>query len=53
MKVVIIELQSVISYSYRRYFPPRAEIKYYNIEIEGRSFYDQPINNQGTNDLIK
>ena len=33
---------------YRKYFLPRNEIKNYNIEIDGRSFYDQPIN-----DLIK
>ena len=34
--------------SHRKYFLPRAEIKNYNIEIDGRNFYDQPIN-----DLIK
>ena len=32
----------------RRYFLPRIKIKNYNIEIDGRNFYDQPIN-----DLIK
>ena len=32
----------------RRYFIPRAEIKNYNVLIDGRNFYDQPIN-----DLIK
>ena len=31
--------------SYRRYFLPRSEIKNYNIEIDGRNFYDQSINN--------
>ena len=30
--------------SYRRYFVPRRRIKNYNIEIDGRNFYDQPIN---------
>ena len=30
--------------SYRRYFLPRIKIKNYNIEIEGRNFYDQLIN---------
>ena len=30
--------------SYRRYFLPRLKIKNYNIEIDGRNFYDQPIN---------
>ena len=34
--------------SHRKYFLPRTEIKTYNIEIDGRNFYDQPIN-----DLIK
>ena len=33
---------------YRKYFLPRLKIKNYNIEIEGRNFYDQSIN-----DLIK
>ena len=31
-----------------KYFLPRIEIENYNIEIDGRNFYDQPIN-----DLIK
>ena len=30
--------------SHRKYFFPRTEIKNCNIEIDGRSFYDQPIN---------
>ena len=34
--------------SYRTYFLPRLKIKNYNIEIDGRNFYDQSIN-----DLIK
>ena len=29
---------------YRKYFLPRLRIKNYNIEIDGRNFYDQPIN---------
>ena len=29
---------------YRRYFLPRLKIKSYNIEIDGRNFYDQSIN---------
>ena len=33
---------------YRKYFLPRGEIKNYNVLIDGRNFYDQPIN-----DLIK
>ena len=31
-----------------KYFLPRGEIKNYNVLIDGRNFYDQPIN-----DLIK
>ena len=34
--------------SHKRYFLPRIEIKNYNIEIDGRNVYDQPID-----DLIK
>ena len=34
--------------SYRKYFLPRLKTKNYNIEIDGRNFYDQAIN-----DLIK
>ena len=34
--------------SYRKYFLPRLKINNYNIEIDGRNFYDQLIN-----DLIK
>ena len=34
--------------SYRKYFLPRLKIKSYNIEIDGRNFFDQSIN-----DLIK
>ena len=30
--------------SHRRYFLPRVEMKNYNIENDGRNFYDQPIN---------
>ena len=29
--------------SNRKYFLPRAEIKIYNVLIDGRTFYDQPI----------
>ena len=34
--------------SFKKYFFPRVKIENYNIEIDGRNFYDQPIN-----DLIK
>ena len=30
--------------SYRKYFVPRADITSYNVLIDGRNFYDQPIN---------
>ena len=30
--------------SYKKYFLPRLKIKNYNIEIDGRNFYDQSIN---------
>ena len=34
--------------SFKKYFLPRVKIENYNIKIDGKSFYDQPIN-----DLIK
>ena len=43
----------VTANSHRRYFLPRVEIKNYNIETDGRNFYDQPISTQETNDLIR
>ena len=30
--------------SFKKYFLPRAKIENYNIEIDGKNFYDQPIN---------
>ena len=30
--------------SYQKYFLPRVKIETYNIEIDGKNFYDQPIN---------
>ena len=32
--------------SHRRYFLPRVDITNYNVLIDGRNFYDQPINDQ-------
>ena len=32
--------------SHRKYFPPRVDITNYNVLFDGRSFYDQPINDQ-------
>ena len=34
----------VTANSHKRYFLPRVKIENYNIEIDGRNFYDQPIN---------
>ena len=31
--------------SYKKYFLPRVKLDNYKIEIDGRNFYDQPINN--------
>ena len=36
------------SYSHQKYLLPRVNIENYNIEIDGRNFYDQP-----SNDLIR
>ena len=33
-------------YSHRKYFSPRVDITNYNVLIDGRNFYDQPINDQ-------
>ena len=30
--------------SFKKYFLPRVKIENYNIETDGRNFYDQPIN---------
>ena len=30
--------------SFKKYFLPRIKIESYNIEFDGRNFYDQPIN---------
>ena len=30
--------------SFKKYFLPRVKIENYNIEIDGKNFYDQPIN---------
>ena len=38
---VIIQLQLIF---HKKYFLPRKKINNYNIEIDGKNFYDQPIN---------
>ena len=30
--------------AFKKYFLPRVKIQNYNVEIDGRNFYDQPIN---------
>ena len=45
IKQVIIKF---FFYSYKKYFLPRIKTDKYNIEIDGRNFYDQPVT-----DLIK
>ena len=32
--------------SFKKYFLPRFKIENYNIESDGRNFYDQPINDE-------
>ena len=41
--------------SHRKYFLPRVNITNYKVSIDGRNFYDQPINGQlkKYNELIK
>ena len=46
--LIIIGDNQVSIDSYKKYFLPRVKIENYNIEIDGRNFYDQPIN-----DLIR
>ena len=40
---ILIELKKD---SHRNYFLPRVNITNYNVLIDGRNFYDQPINDQ-------
>ena len=44
MKLMILERNANADESRRRYYLPRAEIKNYNILIDGRNFYDQNVN---------
>ena len=37
--------------SYNKYFLPRIKITNYNIEIDGRNFYDQPLMIQSNNTM--
>ena len=37
-------MQTISVYCFKKYFLPRIKIENYNTEIDGRSFYDQPIN---------
>ena len=38
-KVIIVSVDS-----FKKYVLPRVKIENYNMEIDGRNFYDQPIN---------
>ena len=40
---LLLQAKRVAADSYRRYFFPRVKIANYNVEIDGRNFYDQPI----------
>ena len=40
----ILVANRVIGNSYRKYFVPCVDITSYNVLIDGRNFYDQPIN---------
>ena len=46
--MITILLTIVFRNNHRKYFLPRANITNYNVLIDGRNFYDQPIN-----DIIK
>ena len=39
-----LAVNQVIRNGYRKYFVPRVDITSYNVLIDGRNFYDQPIN---------
>ena len=40
--------------SYKQFYLPTAEIKYYDVMVDGRNFFDQPIkNNLNTFDNIR
>ena len=39
-----LSVNRVIRTSYRKFFVPRVDITSYNVLIDGRNFYDQPIN---------
>ena len=42
--LIIISDNQVSIDSYKKYFLPRVKIENYNIEIDGKNFYDHPIN---------
>ena len=45
MLLQVAEMMKRAQKNNRKYFLPRGEIKNYNVLIDGRNFYDQPINN--------
>ena len=48
MLLQMVKMMKQVKKHNEKYFLPRGEIKNYNVLIDGRNFYDQPIN-----DLIK
>ena len=50
---VFLYVQNTALNSHQKYFLRRVEIKNCNIKIDGRNLYDESINSQETNDLIK
>ena len=52
--VLAYDNNQVSVHSFKKYFLPRVTIENYNIEIDGRNFYDQPINDSIKQyDLVK
>ena len=52
--VLAYDNNQVSVHSFKKYFLPRVRIEKYNIEIDGRNFYDQPINHSIKQyDLVK
>ena len=41
---IIIQHKQISVDSFEKYFLPRVKTENYNIQIDGRNFYDQPIN---------
>ena len=46
LAILIIMIRRFERDSHKKYFLPRVDITNYNVLIDGRNFYDQPINDQ-------